>query len=112
METKAEYARLEANAPPLSSPYFFTTPNTNAEGVPRCCMASSFLITFSTGFIAPTSYNSLVSCPASRRANAASALLRAGVFLEEPGLVCEYDRLHAVAEAEFLEDVRDVCLDG
>jgi len=38
--------------------------------------------------------------------------LRVGAFLEEPGLVYEYDRLHAVAEAELLEDVRDVCLDG
>ena len=31
---------------------------------------------------------------------------------DEPGLVCEHDGLDAVAEAEFLEDVRDVCLDG
>src|SRR6185312_293258 len=40
--------------PPLSSPYFFTTPNTNEVGVNRRCVASSFLIAFSTGFIAPT----------------------------------------------------------
>src|SRR6266511_2664959 len=33
------------------------------------------------------------------------------VPLEETGLVCEYDCLHAVAEVELLEDVRDVCLD-
>ena len=33
-------------------------------------------------------------------------------FLVEPGLVCEYDRLDAVTEAELLQDVRDVCLDG
>ena len=32
--------------------------------------------------------------------------------LDEAGLVCEHDRLDAVAEAEFLEDVRDVGLDG
>jgi hypothetical protein len=30
----------------------------------------------------------------------------------EPGLVGEHHRLDAVAEAELLEDVRDVCLDG
>jgi hypothetical protein len=30
----------------------------------------------------------------------------------EPGLVCEHDDLDAVAEAEFLEDVRDVGPDG
>ena len=41
-----------------------------------------------------------------------SALLRVGAFLEEPGLVYEHNRLHTVAEAELLEDVRDVCLDG
>src|SRR5690348_12287322 len=41
-----------------------------------------------------------------------SALLRVGAFLVEPGLVYEYDRLHAVAEAELLEDVRDVGLYG
>ena len=41
-----------------------------------------------------------------------SALLRVGAFLEEPGLVYEYNRLHTVAEAELLEDVRDVGLDG
>jgi hypothetical protein len=41
-----------------------------------------------------------------------SALLRGGTFLGEPGLVCEYDRLDAVAEAELLENVGDVCLDG
>jgi hypothetical protein len=41
-----------------------------------------------------------------------SVLLRISAFLEEPGLVCEYDGLDAVAEAELLEDVRDVCLDG
>jgi len=33
-------------------------------------------------------------------------------ILEEPGLVCEDDRLDAVAEAEFLQDVRDVRLDS
>ena len=31
--------------------------------------------------------------------------------LEHPGLVGEHDRLHAVAQAELLEDVRDVRLD-
>src|SRR5690242_16488573 len=41
-----------------------------------------------------------------------SALSRVGAFLVEPGLVYEYDRLHAVAEAELLEDVRDVGLYG
>jgi hypothetical protein len=40
------------------------------------------------------------------------ALFRGGAFFEEPGLVCEDDRLDAVAEAELLQDVRDVCLDG
>ena len=34
------------------------------------------------------------------------------MFLEEPGLVCEYHRLDAVAETQLLEDVRDVCLHG
>jgi hypothetical protein len=34
--------------------------------------------------------------------------LGAGAFLEEPGLVEEYDRLHTVPEAELLQDVRDV----
>jgi len=38
--------------------------------------------------------------------------LRGGAFLEEPGLVCEYDYLDAVPEAELLQNVRDVCLDG
>ena len=38
-------------------------------------------------------------------------LLRISAFLEEPRLVCEYDGLDAVAEAELLEDVRDVRLD-
>jgi len=33
------------------------------------------------------------------------------VRLEEPGLVREHDRLHAVAEVQLLEDVRDVRLD-
>ena len=33
-------------------------------------------------------------------------------MLEEPGLVCEYDRLDAVAKAQLLEDVGDVGLDG
>src|SRR6516165_717338 len=41
-----------------------------------------------------------------------SPLLSGGVPLEESGLVCQYDGLHAVAEAQLLEDVRDVCLDG
>src|ERR1022692_1808901 len=50
-ETKAEYARLETSTPPLSSPYFLITPKTNAVGVCRCCAASTFLITRSTGFI-------------------------------------------------------------
>ena len=39
-------------------------------------------------------------------------LLRISAFLEEPRLVCEYDGLDAVAEAELLEDVRDVRLGG
>jgi hypothetical protein len=39
-------------------------------------------------------------------------LLRIRAFLEEPRLVCEYDGLDAVAEAELGEDVRDVRLDG
>ena len=34
------------------------------------------------------------------------------VSLEQARLVGEHDSLHAVAEAELLEDVRDVCLDG
>src|SRR5215469_15274027 len=34
------------------------------------------------------------------------------VCLDDTRLVCEHDRLDAVAEAQFLEDVRDVCLDG
>jgi hypothetical protein len=34
------------------------------------------------------------------------------VLLEEPGLMGEHDRLHAVAEVELLKDVRDVRLDG
>ena len=34
------------------------------------------------------------------------------VPFEETGLVCQYDCLHAIAEVELLEDVRDVCLDG
>jgi len=33
-------------------------------------------------------------------------------LLEQPGLVGEHDRLDPVTEAEFLEDVRDVCLHG
>src|SRR6185312_14424146 len=41
-----------------------------------------------------------------------SALSRVGAFLVEPGLVYEYHRLHAVAEAELGEDVRDVGLYG
>jgi hypothetical protein len=32
--------------------------------------------------------------------------------LEEPHLLREHDCLHAVAEVELLNDVRDVCLDG
>ena len=32
-ETRAEWARLEASVPPLSSPYFLTTPTTNADAV-------------------------------------------------------------------------------
>ena len=39
-------------------------------------------------------------------------LLRISAFPEEPRLVCEYDGLDAVAEAELLEDVRDVRLDS
>ena len=38
--------------------------------------------------------------------------MRGGAFLEEPGLVCKYDSLDAVAEDELLQDVRDVSLDG
>ena len=34
------------------------------------------------------------------------------VRLEEPRLVRKHDCLHAVAEVELVEDVRDVCLDG
>jgi hypothetical protein len=30
---------------------------------------------------------------------------------EEPGLVGKHDCLHAVAEPQLLDDVRDVCLD-
>lgn len=43
---------MDASTPPLSSPYFLTTPNTNAAGVNRCCAASTRRITRSTGFIA------------------------------------------------------------
>src|SRR5580658_6295567 len=55
MDTNAEYARLETSTPPLSSPYFFTTPKTNAVGVKRRCVWSTFLSAFSTGFTAPAS---------------------------------------------------------
>jgi hypothetical protein len=49
----------------------------------------------------------------SRVATGSSARgLRRRGCLYEPGLVCEYDGLDAVAEAEFLEDVGDVCFDG
>jgi hypothetical protein len=41
-----------------------------------------------------------------------SALLRLSAFLEETGLVGEYDRLDPVPQAELLQDVRDMCLDG
>src|SRR5215467_10732054 len=37
---------------------------------------------------------------------------RTSAGVEKPCLVCEHDRLDAVAEAELLEDVRDVRLDG
>ena len=37
---KLEYARLATSTPPLSSPYFLTTPNTKAVGVKRCWIAS------------------------------------------------------------------------
>ena len=57
-ETNAEYARLEASTPPLSSPYFLLTPNTKAAGMPLRA-ASTRRITRSTGFITP---------PAPRRA--------------------------------------------
>src|ERR1700722_9390939 len=46
---------LGTSTPPLSSPYFLTTPKTNAGGVNRCWVASTFLSAFSTGFIAPAS---------------------------------------------------------
>jgi hypothetical protein len=39
-------------------------------------------------------------------------LLAPRVSLDETCLVCEHDCLHAVAEVELLEDVRDMCLDG
>src|SRR5260370_20382847 len=64
-ETKAEYAKLEARAPPLSSPYFFTTPTTNAVGVYRCCTASIRRIARSTRFIAPASLVPAIALPAS-----------------------------------------------
>ena len=38
--------------------------------------------------------------------------MRGGAFLEESGLVGEYDGLDTVAQAELGEDVRDVCLAG
>ena len=38
--------------------------------------------------------------------------LRWGDYRYEPGLVCEHDDLVPVTEAEFLEDMRDVGLDG
>src|SRR5262245_9386430 len=41
-----------------------------------------------------------------------SALLRGGAFLEESGVIGEYDSLDAVTEAELLQDVLDVGLDG
>ena len=44
---------LETSTPPLSSPYFLITPKTNAGGVNRCWVVSTFRSAFSTGFIAP-----------------------------------------------------------
>ncbi|HMD91072.1 MAG TPA: hypothetical protein VKG80_00370, partial [Trebonia sp.] len=45
-------------------------PKTNPKGVDRCCVASTFLIARSTGFIAPTLlFACWYACPASRRAN-------------------------------------------
>ena len=35
-----------------------------------------------------------------------------GRLYEEVRLVCQHDCLDAVTEAQLLEDVRDVCLDG
>ena len=51
---KLEYARLATSTPPLSSPYFLTTPNTKAVGVKRCWIASILRMTRSTGFTATT----------------------------------------------------------
>src|SRR5260221_3939065 len=50
-ETKPEWARLAASTPPLSSPYFLMTPNTNADAWWRCCAASTRRIARSIAFI-------------------------------------------------------------
>src|SRR5579862_795963 len=87
METKAEYARLETSTPPLSSPNFFTTPNTNAVGVERRCQASTVLMDFSTGFIALTPLplfrcgcpvKGLANSPASREKSEGGVVLGPG----------------------------------
>src|SRR5262249_55480543 len=60
---KQEYARLATSTPPLSSPYFFTTPMTNASGAYRCCLASTHRPARSTGFITPTHLHLALRCP-------------------------------------------------
>ena len=56
-ETRAEWARLEASVPALSSPYFLTTPTTNADAVKRCWVASTRRMPRSNTFIPAPRYS-------------------------------------------------------
>src|SRR5262249_55838443 len=99
--TKAENDIFATRTPPLSSPYFLTTPKTNAAGVFRRCAESTFRIVRSIGFIARHLPSPACSLPRDWRSKPAPGLPGQRAHRVPGG---QHDRLGVEGPAQFLGD--------